>query len=304
MTLRLGDYCGLYLSELAVEDDRIWVIDGDLADSDGAIHFAQKHPERFLMAGIAEQCMVSTAAGMASCGVRPWVFSFASFLCYRAYDQIRTCISQTKLPVTLVGSHSGGCTGRNGKTHAALNDIALIASLPNFKIWSPSDHEDLKFAIRSILAEGEPAYLRLPRRQLDDCLPSKVSSWRWLSAPSPIVLISSGLMTHIAFSVLECLTNQEISVGLIHCLQLAPLPVDLCQELAHTKCIFVIEDHYTFGGLASLIHQLGLPGKVYSIGWPGNWSGQSGSDEDLLFEHNLSAEQLTMRISTFIQSLA
>jgi len=86
MTLRLADHCGLYLGELAVQDGRIRVLDGDLADSDGAIHFAERHPDRFLMAGIAEQGMVSVAAGMASCGLRPWVFSFAAFLCYRTWS--------------------------------------------------------------------------------------------------------------------------------------------------------------------------------------------------------------------------
>ena len=124
MTLRLADHCGLHLSRLAETDERIRVLDGDLADSDGALHFAERHPDRFLMAGIAEQSMVSVAAGMASCGLRPWVFSFAAFLCYRAYDQVRVSVSQAGQPVTLVGSHSGGLSSRNGKTHAALNDIA------------------------------------------------------------------------------------------------------------------------------------------------------------------------------------
>src|SRR5438132_8273085 len=107
MTRRLGDHCGQLLAELAGREPRLRVLDGDLADSDGAIHFARRHPERFIMSGIAEQAMVSMAAGMASCGLRPWVFSFAAFLCYRAYDQIRVCLSQSKQAVTVVGSHTG-----------------------------------------------------------------------------------------------------------------------------------------------------------------------------------------------------
>ena len=96
MILRLGDRCGQLLADLAEVDERIRVLDGDLADSDGSIHFARRHPDRFIMAGIAEQSMVSVAAGMASCGLRPFVFSFAAFLAFRAYDQIRICIGQTK----------------------------------------------------------------------------------------------------------------------------------------------------------------------------------------------------------------
>jgi transketolase C-terminal domain/subunit len=123
MTSRLGDCCGQELARLADQDDRIWALDGDLGDSDGALHFARRHSRRFVMAGIAEQTMVSLAAGMASCGKRPWVFSFAAFLCYRAYDQIRVCLSQADQPVTLVGSHSGGCTGHNGCSHSTERSV-------------------------------------------------------------------------------------------------------------------------------------------------------------------------------------
>ena len=94
--MRLGNHCGKTLRTWAQEDDTLWVLDGDLADSNGAIHFAEAVPERFVMAGIAEQGMVSMAAGMASCGQRPWVFSFAAFLAYRAYDQVRVCLSHAR----------------------------------------------------------------------------------------------------------------------------------------------------------------------------------------------------------------
>src|SRR5690349_18346972 len=126
MISRLGDHCGRYLAVMAEIDQTICVLDGDLADSDGAHWFAERHPSRFFMAGIAEQAMVSMAAGMASCGLRPFVFSFAAFLCYRGYDQVRMGLSQARQPVTLIASHSGGATGRNGPSHAALNDLALM----------------------------------------------------------------------------------------------------------------------------------------------------------------------------------
>src|SRR5687767_4405253 len=112
--MKLADHIGALLPGFAQTHPELVVLDGDLADSDGAIHFARACPERFLMAGIAEQNMVSVAAGMAACGLRPWVFSFAAFLCYRAYDQIRVCLGQTRQPVVLVGSHAGGLSGRNG----------------------------------------------------------------------------------------------------------------------------------------------------------------------------------------------
>jgi len=297
MPFRLADHCGQYLSELAVEDPRIWVLDGDLADSDGAIHFAQRHPERFVMAGIAEQCMVSVAAGMGSCGLRPWVFSFGAFLCYRAYDQVRVCLSQSRQPVTLVGSHTGGCSARNGKTHAALNDVALMASLPNMQVWSPADEHDLKFAMRSTLRGNMPTYLRLPRRPLET-LPGKVSLCRWIGEPRSVALVGTGLGTHLALAAQEHLREQGLHVGLFHCLQVAPLPTaELVESLSECETLYVVEDHYTFGGLASLIQQIGLRAKIVALGWPNDWSGQSGSDEDLLEAHGLAPEQLADTIA-------
>lgn len=126
-------------------DDRIFVIDGDLADSDGAICFANKRSDRFIMAGIAEQNMVSLAAGLAETGNRPRLFSFASFLCFRGYDQTRICLSQAGQPVALVGSHAGGLGGRNGKSHTALNDLSLMLTLPRLQVWAPADEAEVAY---------------------------------------------------------------------------------------------------------------------------------------------------------------
>ncbi|HEX3559467.1 MAG TPA: transketolase C-terminal domain-containing protein [Pyrinomonadaceae bacterium] len=303
MTFRLADHCGQYLSELACEDQRIYVLDGDLADSDGAIHFATKHPDRFVMAGIAEQCMVSVAAGMASCGLRPWVFSFGAFLCYRAYDQIRVCLSQSHQPVTLVGSHTGGLSARNGKTHAALNDIALMASLPGMNVWAPGDENDLKLAVRRILAGDKPAYLRLPRRPLDP-LPGEAASCRWLTEPQPIALCGTGLGTHLALAAAqEYLPLYGLHVGVLHCPQVSPLPqLELAAALEQCEMIFVIEDHYRFGGLASLLQSLDPSAKIISLGWPNDWSGRSGNDEELLEMYGLAPHQLARSILTTVES--
>jgi transketolase len=292
------------LSELAKTDERICALDGDLADSDGAIHFALQHPARFTMAGIAEQCMVSMAAGMASCGLRPWVFSFGAFLCYRAYDQVRVCLSQSRQAVTLVGSHTGGCSARNGKTHAALNDVALMASLPNMQVWSPGDVADLRFAMDNILLRDQPAYLRLPRRPLEQPLPGEPALCRWLGAPQPVALLSTGLGTQLALDAQQYLaTHADFRVGVLHCAQLAPLPIRaLTEALRPCQLIFVIEDHYTFGGLASLLQHAGLQGRIIPQGWPGDWSGRSGSDEDVLRENGLAPEHLACTIMASVEN--
>jgi transketolase len=296
MMLRLGDHCGLELARLGDDDRRIWVLDGDLGDSNGAAHFAQRHPDRFVMAGIAEQTMVSVAAGIATCGGRPWVFSFAAFLCYRAYDQIRMCLSQAQQPVTLVGSHSGGCAGRNGRSHAALNDLSLMTSLPNMTVWAPADPADVQLAIDSILREDRPAYLRLPRRPVD-ALPGAPMPCRWLTDPAPVALLGTGLGTHFAVAAAAELARRGQLVGLLHCPQVVPLPrAELAVLLSDVEYLFTIEDHYPTGGLGSLLQDANITPKPTMIGWPRRWTGRSGDDQHLLTAHRLDPQSLADRV--------
>jgi transketolase len=296
MTLRLGDHCGLELARLGEHDGRIWVLDGDLGDSNGAARFAERHPERFVMAGIAEQTMVSVAAGMAGCGRRPWVFSFAAFLCCRAYDQIRVCLSQANQPVTLVGSHSGGCASRNGRSHAALNDLSLMTSLPNMTVWAPADPADVRLAVGSILREDRPAYVRLPRRTVD-ALPGSPARCRWLTDPAPVALLGTGLGTHFAVAAAAELTRRAQPVGVLHCPHVVPLPhAELTTLLGDVEHLFTVEDHYPAGGLGSLLQDAHVTPQLTAIGWPAHWTGQSGDDEDLLTAHRLDPHSLADRV--------
>jgi transketolase len=296
MTLRLGDHCSLELARLGNRDRRIWILDGDLGDSNGAARFAERHPERFVMAGIAEQTMVSMAAGIASCGGRPWVFSFAAFLCYRAYDQIRVCLSQANQPVTLVGSHSGGCASRNGRSHAALNDLSLMTSLPNMTVWAPADPADVRLAIGCILREDRPAYLRLPRRPVD-ALPGSPARCRWLTDPAPVALLGCGLGTHFATAAAAELASRGQPVGVLHCPQVMPLPqAELTTLLTGVEHLFTVEDHYPTGGLGSVLRDADVTPRPTAIGWPAHWTGQSGDDQDLLTAHRLDPHGLADRV--------
>lgn len=290
---KLADQIGIVLAEMAEQDPRIFVLDGDLADSDGAIHFAQRHPEQFLMAGIAEQSMLSVAAGMASVGRRPFVFSFAAFLCYRAYDQIRVCLSQSLQPVVMVGSHAGGLSGRNGKTHTAPNDMALMLSLPNIQVWAPADHLDVTYLLSQLLDSNQPAYIRAPRCAIGEAqnLPGQVGRLRWVRAKQPVCIVSCGVATQWSEQVAGQLQQQGIEVGLLHCLQVNDL-AGLRDNLSGVEQIFVIEDHNTFGGLASLLGQLELAADIKAMGWPMNFSGKSGDDDDIRQAYGMSSNQL------------
>jgi transketolase len=301
---KLADHLAILLAEHARHDERIWVLDGDLADSDGACEFARMHPQRFLMAGIAEQNMVSMAAGMADCGVRPWVFSFAAFLCYRAYDQIRIGLSQSRQPVVLVASHAGGLAARNGKSHAAPNDLALMLSLPALDVWAPADVADTALALQAALCSPRATYIRMPRRQFGDgdALPGSAAPLRWIRPRAPLTLLSTGLASHWALDVADVLAQRGSDIGVLHCARLSPLP-DLERVLAGVRTLAVLEDHRRFGGLASLAAQ-GLPDRpLHVFGWPDTYAGKSGSDDELRLLHGLDTGTLTSAIARLANPL-
>jgi transketolase len=243
--------------------------------------------------------MISVAAGMADSGMRPFVFSFAAFLCFRAYDQIRICLSQACLPVTLVGSHAGGLAARNGKTHAAPNDLALMLSLPSMDVWAPADFAEVELAVQASLSSQMPCYIRMPRRSFSeaDQFPGSSAKIRWLRAARPVTLVSTGLATHWAIEAAEALQSSGHEVGVLHCPCLKPLPC-LTKELSGVTQLVVIEDHCVFGGLASLLASElvgSLPIKAF--GWPVDYSGKSGSDEELRVHYGLSGVALAKSIA-------
>lgn len=282
---------------MATTDERIVVLDGDLADSDGACHFAERHPERFLMAGIAEQNMVSVAAGMAAAGLLPYVFSFAAFICYRAYDQIRVCVSQARQPVILLGSHAGGLAGRNGKTHAAPNDLALLLTLPGIRVWAPADFQDVELALERSLSHPAPTYIRMPRRpfQAGCNLPGRANDLRWLRPPREVNVVATGLATHWALDVAERLANSGLDVGVLHCARLCAGP-RLAEQLRDTKQLVTIEDHTVLGGLGSLVAEQCPATPLLKFGWPVEFAGKSGLDEELLERFGLSTRYMGERL--------
>lgn len=291
--MKLADHLAEQLCKRAQSDEALFVLDGDLADSDGAERFAERFPERFLMAGIAEQNLVAVAAGLASAGRKPWAFSFAAFLVYRAYDQIRIGLAQSLQPVVLVGSHAGALAARNGKSHAALNDIALISTLPHVEVHAPADADDTSWLTAELAANPRAAYIRLPRADIDalPALGGAPGPVRIIEEPAPVTIVSTGLATHWAADLLGRLRQRGQKVGLVHVPQLKPFP-DLGALLADVETIISLEDHVVLGGLGSLL-QDHLPNKlIHKLGWPVGFAGASGSDDDLRSAHRLDGESL------------
>lgn len=299
---RLAELCALELERLAREDPRVHVLDGDLGDSYGLDRFARSRSAQFTNGGIAEQNLVSVAAGMAACGDLPWVFSFAAFLCYRAYDQIRVCVSQAAMPVVLVGSHAGALGGKNGKTHVTLNDLALMCSLPHMSVYAPADRADVARIVREQVREPGPAYVRTPREECTSALPGEPADVRWVTEPARTALIGYGLSTHWALEAHRALARGGVSCGVVHVARLKPLDTRaLLGLLDGVEQIVVVEDHYAFGGLGAMLRAVpGLP-TVRTLAWPAEWSGQSGEAGELRAKHGLDASAIARSVRATVE---
>ena len=154
---------GETLAKLGEENENIVVLDADLSTATKTIEFAKKFPERFFDMGIAEQDMIATSAGFATTGKIPYVSTFAVFAAGRAYDQIRNSVCYPKLNVKICATHAGVTVGEDGATHQMLEDISLMRTLPNMKVFSASDDVETKFIIREISKIDGPCYVRLAR---------------------------------------------------------------------------------------------------------------------------------------------
>lgn len=300
--MKLADHLADLLCNYARSDENLFVLDGDLADSDGAHRFAARFPERFLMAGIAEQNLIGVAAGLASTGSKPWAFSFAAFLAYRAYDQIRIGLAQSRQPVVLAGSHAGGLAGRNGKSHAAPNDLALMLTLPHLEVFAPVDRADLEWIAHELVTAPRAAYVRMYRADADafPVLDGVAGPVRVVAAPRACTLVTTGLATHWSAALVAELAASGHDIGLVHVPHLKPLP-DLSKHLQGVRTIVSVEDHVTLGGLGSLLQDAFPQRRIHKLGWPVAFAGASGSDDDLRHAYSLDGESLARTLRTIIE---
>ena len=280
MKRRLASVCVEELRRLARTDPAFWLLDGDLADSYDATDFEAEFPDRFVMCGIAEQNMVSFAAGMAACGARPWVFSFAAFLAYRAADQVRVSLSQTNMPVVLVGSHAGGCAGRNGKTHMATGDLAVFTALPGISVWTPSDAAETRLAVQTLSRSEGPSYIRMPREDLAE-LPGEAAPVREILSGGETLIVASGLAAHWALELAGRLAEMgREAPTVLTVARVKPLPERLVERVSAARRFYVVEDHVRAGGMADAIGRAAGRQPDRWFGWPDGWTG-SGSEQVL-----------------------
>jgi transketolase len=289
------------LSHAARGRDDVWVLDGDLGDSYGLYDEAdQPRFDRFVQVGIAEQTLVAAASGLAAAGKSPWVFSFSSFLCHRASDQMRTCVAQPNLPVVFVGSHAGASTGANGSSHAALDDLGMLAAMGGIELWAPADAVDVAAAVGSLLADPRPAYLRASREPVAD-LPLDAGAIRTNGAGGTVVLLSTGLASHWANEVVRSFDQKGITLAWSHLARMDDANLlEWAGSQAQMTDAVILEDHCVVGGLADAARRVATGVAVHSVGWPRHWHGESGSLNDLRRACGLDTPAIVRFVETLL----
>ncbi|MFR5190975.1 MAG: transketolase family protein, partial [Clostridia bacterium] len=210
---------GEALEKLGEENEKVVVLDADLSSATKTDLFAKKFPERFLDMGIAEQDMLSTAAGLATCGKIPYVSTFAVFACGRAYDQIRNSICYPNLNVKICATHAGITVGEDGATHQMLEDIGMMRTLPNMVVMSTSDDIQTKWAIEEISKIEGPVYVRLARIKRPTIYTAsqkfEIGKAIQIGEGTEATVISTGVTVTEALKAKEMLAKENIHIRVL-----------------------------------------------------------------------------------------
>ena len=289
------DIYGQALVKLGSLDKNIVVLDADLSSSTRTNLFAKQFPDRFFNFGVAEQNMMATAAGLASCGKTVFLSTFAVFAAGRAWDQVRVSISYNNFNVKIVATHAGITVGPDGASHQALEDIALMRVLPNMNIIVPADGPQTEDAIMAAANKPGPFYIRLGRSKvptIENKSEFEFGKAQLLTEGNDATIIACGMMVDQALVAVKNLTAKGIKARLINMHTIRPIDSEIVLKAAReTKLIIACEEHNIFGGLASSIDEVvaeNLPVKVIRVGVR-NRFGQSGESEALLKEYNLTS---------------
>lgn len=253
---------GKALEELAAQEPNLVVLDADLSGSTMTKGFGAEHPDRFFDMGIAEANMVGVAAGLATCGKKPFVNSFAMFAAGRAWEQVRNSVAYPGLNVKVVGSHGGLSVGEDGATHQCIEDLAIMRAIPNMTVLCPCDGNEMKQAVKALLAYDGPAYLRLGRLAVET-VTDQVEGYEFqigkgvlLRDGQDVTVVAVGMMVQIALTAADILAEEGISVRVIDMHTIKPLDTEILLAAARdTGCIVTSEEANIVGGLGSAVSE-------------------------------------------------
>ncbi len=292
---------GEAIAELGEKYKNLVVLDADLSQATQTKIFAAKFPERFFDCGIAEANMTTMAAGMSTCGLKPFTNTFAIFAAGRAYEQVRNSIGYPHMNVTVVGSHGGVSVGEDGATHQMNEDLALMRAIPGMTVVNPCDAYEMRQAVEALINYEGPAYLRLGRSAVEtvtDSIPGyefKLGKGVTLKDGDDLTIIATGITVQMALAAARILEDKGRNARVIDLHTIKPLDEELIIKAAReTGRILTVEEHSVIGGMGSAVAELvseKCPVKVHRHGIYDEF-GRSGSAAKVLAYYHLTAEDI------------
>ncbi len=253
---------GEALAALADKYPEIVCFDADLAGATMSKFFKDKHPERFFDMGIAEADMQGVAAGMSTCGFKPFTSTFAMFASGRSWEQVRNSICYPGLNVKVVGSHGGLSVGEDGATHQCIEDFALMRVIPGMTVLCPCDANEMKLATEALVNYEGPAYMRLGRLAVENVtcdIPGyqfELGKGALLKDGRDVTIIANGMMVQIALEAAKLLAAEGIDARVIDMHTIKPLDEEIVLKAAkETGAIVTSEEHNIIGGLGAAVSE-------------------------------------------------
>jgi len=297
---------GLVLAGERSED--IVVLTADLAESTRVIGFREKFPDRFVECGVAEQGMITLASGMANYGKVPFATSFAVFSPGRNWEQIKTTIAINDVSVKIVGVYGGIGNGKDGATHQAFEDIALMRVLPGVAVVCPCDYNQAIKATIAIAESDGPTYLRLTKESpvfTTSETPFEIGRAQvfWQSKDAVVGIIATGPLVYEALVAAKELENEGVGSIVVNCHTIKPLDEDLILEVAQKVSVVVTaEEHQTAGGLGGAVSEFLSSKHPTKMGFVGmqNRFGESGNPEELANKFELNRSGIVKKVKSVL----
>ena len=299
---------GETLVKLGEKNPNIVVLDADLSCSTQTCKFAKAFPERFFNCGIAEQDMMTTAAGLAYGGKTVFASTFAMFATARCLDQIRNTICYSKLDVKIVATHGGITVGEDGASHQALEDISYMRSIPDMKVIVPSDCSEVEQVIEYAANTPGPMYIRIPRTNLKSVFNPETYKFNHTAGVKvkegdDITIVTNGETLYEVVEAAKKLSEVGIEAEILHYPVVKPFRhIALKQSAKKTGKVVVVENHSIIGGLGSAVCEAlcqYYPTKVYRIGTKDTF-GQSGEQRQLMEFYGLTDKKIYEKIIEFM----
>ena len=298
---------GKALVELADSYDFV-VMDADLAEATKTGIFKKAYPERFIETGIAEGNMISTAAGIATCGIPVFAASFAMFSSGRAFEQVRNSVCYPKLNVKVVGTHGGISVGEDGATHQCIEDISLMRTIPGMVVINPCDAIEAKQAVKAALEHNGPVYLRFCRLATENIhnedFKFEIGKGVEIKDGNDVTIVATGIVLEFALKAAEILKAEGISARVVDIHTIKPIDKDIIVKAAkETGAIVTVEEHNVYGGLGSAVAEVVCeekPVPVLKVGVQDKF-GTSGKPAELFELYNITPEYIAQKAKEAIK---